>query len=128
MDAAEIARVLGPLAERTAGLRLLLLVGSRARGDAHAGSDIDLAYLADDDLDLGTFIGEVTMALGTDDVDVSDLARANALYRFHAADDGIRIHGEPEVHDDFRFRAVSFWCDAGPIIRAGYAETLANLG
>jgi predicted nucleotidyltransferase len=44
---AEVAR----LADDEPHLRLLLLYGSRARGDAHARSDWDFGYLADPEFD-----------------------------------------------------------------------------
>jgi hypothetical protein len=45
-----------------------------------------------------------------------------------AAADGIRIAGDPEVHDDLRYAAVLFWCEAGPVIREAYADVLVGLG
>lgn len=128
MDRDGIVQALRPLAARTHGLELLLLVGSRARGQAHPASDVDLAVLVDPVFDLAGFTAEVTMALGRDDVDVADLARANALFRFEAAAHGILIHGDPDAHFAFRLQAVHFWCDAGPLIRQAYDHTLARLG
>lgn len=128
MTPEEIARRLQPLAQETAGLRLLVLVGSHARGEARERSDIDLAMIADDRLDLGRFIGEVTIALQTDDVDVADLDRANGLFRYEAARDGRLINGDQEEWNAFRFAALTFWYDAGPTIMRVYEQRLASLG
>jgi len=123
-----IIEALRPLAVGTDELELLLLVGSVARGEEHLRSDVDLAYLAGSKFDLPRFVAEATLALGTDDVELADLARANALYRFEAAADGMLVHGDPDRHFAFRVEAVRFWCDAGPLIREAYEDTLARLG
>ena len=71
----------------------------------------------------------LTRVLGTDDVDLVDLATASALLRFRAARDGVLLlEARPEAFLDFRLEAVRFWCDAGPVIRAAQADVLASLG
>jgi len=69
-------------------LRLLLLHGSRARGDAHEQSDWDFAYLAGRQLDELGLRSALSRALGTDRIDLVDLARAGGLVRYRAARDG----------------------------------------
>lgn len=124
------------LADRPAvdGIGVLVLHGSRARGDAGPDSDWDLAYLADDRNDALApdpvgLLALATDVLGTDAVDLVDLASASALLRFRAARDGVLLL---EAHHgaflDFRLEAVRFWCDAGPVIRAAQADVLASLG
>lgn len=109
-------------------LRVLLLHGSRARGDAHAGSDWDLGYLADGDLDLLALTAEAAAALGSDDVDVVDLARTSALLRFEAGRDGRLVHERSQGdHLAFVLEATHFWCDAEPVIRRAGAAVLAGL-
>jgi predicted nucleotidyltransferase len=116
------------VAARHPALRLLLVHGSRARGDAHAASDWDLGYLADDALDVGLLHAELAHALGTDDVDLVDLARASALLRFETARDGrVVLADPPEVHQGFVLEATLFWCDAGPVIERAHAAVLASL-
>jgi predicted nucleotidyltransferase len=120
-------------AARAAGahpdLRLLLLVGSRGRGDETPRSDWDFAYLARPALDGMALLADLAAACGSDQIDLADLARASGLFRHRAARDGIRIHeAEPGTFDRFWFEAVSFWCDAEPILAAGYESVLADLG
>jgi predicted nucleotidyltransferase len=45
------------------GVRLALLFGSQARGEAHAGSDLDLGVEAEQGFDLAQLGGELTLAL-----------------------------------------------------------------
>lgn len=45
MHANEILAKVRPIAERHSSVRLVYLFGSMARGDAHTGSDVDLAVL-----------------------------------------------------------------------------------
>ena len=109
-------------------LRLLLLFGSRARGDARERSDWDLGYLGDPGLDPDALLLDLVNVLGTDRLDLVDLARAGAQVRFRAAGDGrILYEAEPGLFDTFWIEAVDFWCDVGPLLRAGYAQALARL-
>ncbi|MDD7941972.1 nucleotidyltransferase domain-containing protein [Actinomycetospora lutea] len=133
MDSAELTAALSDH-PATAGIGVLVLHGSRARGDAGPDSDWDLAYLADsrgdalppDPVGLLALVADV---LGTDAVDLVDLADASALLRFRAARDGVLLlQAEPGAFLDFRLEAVRFWCDAGPVIRAAQADVLAALG
>ena len=133
MEPAELAAALvGDPA--VAGIGVLALHGSRARGEAGPTSDWDLAYLADDDPgasppDPATLVAAVTALLGTDAVDVVDLAAASALLRFRVARDGVLlVESRAGAFLDFRLEAVRYWCDAGPVIRAAQADVLASLG
>lgn len=110
------------------GLGLLLLFGSRARRDSREGSDWDLGYLAGPEMDPSALLLGVVTALGTDRVDLVDLARAGAQVRFRAAADGRVLYAATQgAFERFWLEAVSFWCDAEPVIRAGYAGVLASL-
>ena len=119
---------LAEAAKRREGLSLLLLFGSRARGDAHSGSDWDLGFLAGPDFDVDGFLARSISLLGSDRVDLVDLARASGLLRFRAAGEGrVLAESEPGRFDRFWFEAVSFWCDAQPILDAGYRALLERL-
>ncbi len=107
---------------------LLLLFGSRARGAATGASDWDLAYLANPELDPAALLGDLASLLGTDRIDLVDLDRASAQLRFRAAGEGrVLYEGSPGTFPRFWLDAVSFWCDAGPLLRAGYEDVLARL-
>ena len=109
-------------------LRLLILFGSRARGDAHGRSDWDLGYLARHGMDADALLLSLVRALGTDRVDLVDLARAGAQVRFRAARDGRALYeAQPGLFGKFWLEAVDFWCDAEPLLRAGYAQVLGRL-
>ncbi len=128
MDVDGAIAALDRIVARYPGLRLLLLHGSRARGDAHARSDWDVGYLADDELDHLGLTADIVAALGTDDVDVVDLAHASALLRFAAARDGHRVYERSsDDHAAFVLQATRFWCDAEPVIRRAGAAVLADL-
>jgi len=119
---------LGRLGARHRDLHLLLLFGSRARGDAGERSDWDLGYLAAADLDADALLLDVVNTLETDRVDLVDLARAGAQVRFRAARDGRVLHeGQPGAFNQFWIDAVDFWCDVEPLLRTGYAEGLNRL-
>ena len=119
---------LAALAQDTPGLALLLVFGSQARGEAQAGSDWDLGYLGDVQVDTAELLAGLVRVLGTDRIDLVDLSRANGLVRFRAARDGRLVYEATEgAADAFRLEAARFWCDAAPVIERGYESVLADL-
>ena len=122
-----LAKIVG-VATRAPGLVLLVLYGSRARGDMHAGSDWDFGYIANSTFDPDRLLSHLVAALRTDAVDVADLTRAGGLLRFRAARDGRPVfEARPEVFARFWLDAVSFWCDVAPLVERGYEAILAEL-
>lgn len=79
---------LAAAAGREASLELLLLFSSRARGDSHSRSDWDLGFLAGPGFDVDGFLATAVLLLGSDRVDLVDLAHASGLLRFRAAGEG----------------------------------------
>ena len=115
-------------ARATVGLDLLILFGSRARGDARPGADWDFGYLAGETTDVPGLLAALVGALRTDRVDVVDLRRASGLLRYRAACDGVLVYEAPTDHfDRFRLQAVQFWCDNAPVFERGYDEILEAL-
>ncbi|MDO8835324.1 MAG: nucleotidyltransferase domain-containing protein [Vicinamibacterales bacterium] len=110
-------------------VRLIAVFGSRARDDARASSDWDIAYLADPGFDADGLLGRLTGLLGTDHIDLVDLARASGQLRYRVARDGAPVFArDPGEWHRFWTEAVSFWCDAGPVLRQAYAGILQELG
>jgi uncharacterized protein len=127
MQSPEIERVI-ELARQSPGLELLLLFGSRARGDFHPGSDWDFGYLGGPEFDPDDLLARLVLDLETDRIDLVNLDRANGLLRYRAAAEGHPLFESAlDRFARFWFDAVSFWCDMGPIIRAGYEEILRDL-
>lgn len=131
MPAAAPVAVLDALtmqARATPGLRVLLLFGSRARGESHSASDWDFAYLADGTFDLPAFLGALVEIVGSDAIDLVDLDRAGGLLRFRAARDGVTLfEAQPRLAERFRLDAAHFWCEASPVLQRGYDAVLARL-
>ena len=128
MDLDYALHALGSVAARHPGLRLLIVHGSRSQGLEHAGSDWDLGYLADGAVDRAELTAAFSQVLGSDDIDVVDLASTSALLRFRAARDGrCAYERTPGTFEDFILEATLFWCDAEPIIRRAQAAVLAEL-
>jgi predicted nucleotidyltransferase len=121
--------VVADTAAKAPGLDLLVLFGSRARGDVHARSDWDLGYLASAEFDPDALLASLVTATGSDKVDLVDLTRAGGLLRYRAARDGqVVFERAPQIFARFWLEVVDFWCDASPMIRRGYDRVLGELG
>jgi predicted nucleotidyltransferase len=119
---------IGGMARQADGLQLLVLFGSRARGDAHAASDWDFGYLATHAADITGLLAALVEIAGTDRIDLVDLARASGVLRFRAARDGQVVHQDPPGRwREFRLEAAHFWCDMSPVFGPAHADVLARL-
>lgn len=66
-------------AEKAAGLRLLVLHGSRARGDARDDSDWDLAFVADTTFDPDDLLARLGEKLSTDSEECAGCAECTRV-------------------------------------------------
>ncbi len=108
-----------PFASSTAypGLRLLVLFGSRARGEADAAADWDFGYVATDDFRPDPLLAALMLAVKSDRIDLVDLTRAGGQLRYRAARDARVLFESPAGQfERFWVEAVSFWCDAGAVL------------
>lgn len=82
-------------------------------------------FSATPDLDVAALAAEATQELGTDEVDLVDLSRASAVLRRDAATHGrVLVETEPGAYENFRLEALTFWCDAEPVLRRAHADVL----
>jgi predicted nucleotidyltransferase len=127
-EAVEILRLVPVEAAGEAGLKALVLMGSRSRGDAHEGSDWDFGYLADTEYQPDGLLTRLILALSTDRVDLVNLATASGLLRYRAAREGFLVfeRGRGEF-DRFRLAAIDFWCDMQSVLKAGYDRVLRGV-
>lgn len=110
------------------GLDLLVLFGSRARGEARPDSDWDFGYLADERFDPLDLLPPLVTAPGSDRIDLVELRRAGALLRFRAARDGRPIfEARPGRFEELQLEAADFWCDVEPVLRRAYGDLLDEL-
>ncbi len=111
-----LASSLARMAAKAPGVRLVLLFGSAARGQARPGSDADIGVLGGEfwaQMQLG---GELSMGLRREP-HVVDLAEASDWLRFEAARDGILIYeSEPRLWSEFKATAMLRYFDLAPII------------
>ncbi len=87
-------------------LLFAVLVGSRADGTAHAGSDWDIAVLWNASIDWITVVAaherlrrEIALVLGVteDRIDLIDLSRANLAMRANVVENGSVLKGEDSL-------------------------------
>jgi predicted nucleotidyltransferase len=125
----EAIRRLAPIAARHDGVALLVIFGSRARGDHHEGSDWDIGYVSRGPVDHLALLDEIAHVLRTDSVDLVDLDRASGLLRFRAAREGaVAYQAEPGAYESFAVAAALYWYDVEPTVRRAHAAILAGLG
>jgi len=116
------------LAKDLNGLDLLVLFGSRGRGDDLSHSDWDLAFLASGSFDVGRLRAELSLILETDRVDLVNLNRVGGLLRYRVAKDGVALFESREgIFASFWYEAVRFYYDAQPVLEASYDTILARL-
>ena len=115
------------LASEHPELQLLLLFGSRARGDHRQESDWDLAFMAKNGFDLAGAQVTASTTLGTDRIDFVDLGHATALLRQRVARDGVCLFDADQHDFAFRTHAALFWCDVEPVLRRAHADVLARV-
>jgi predicted nucleotidyltransferase len=109
-------------------LALLILHGSRARGEAHAQSDWDFAYEADRNFDPDALVARLVEHLRADRIDVADLDRAGALLRYRVARDGVVVFERTAGRfERFWLASVDTWCDMAPVLGAAYDDVLEAL-
>lgn len=104
---------------RAAGLRLAMLFGSVARGEARADSDIDVAVLADHALSADekiSLIGDIAQATGRA-VDLVDLATAGQPLVGEILRDGRRLVGSAGQLADLATRAALDAADFLPLVQ-----------
>lgn len=105
---------------RAAGVRLLVLFGSAARGHARPGSDVDLGVLVDGDgRDPWEVVEAVAGAVGAgSEPDIVVLDEADPLLLYEVAVDGRPLfETEPGTFEAFRVRAIGRYLDTAWIRR-----------
>jgi len=112
-----------------APVRLAAVFGSTARGDARAGSDVDLALVLEPDSPRHRrdVEAELAQAAGRE-VDFVYLDSAPPLLRFEVARDGVLLlERRPHDWSDFRARAMIDWWDWAPTARLIEAALIRRL-
>jgi uncharacterized protein len=113
----DIQAKLPELLEQVPYLRLLVLFGSRARGDHQESSDWDFAMLFDEDLRKqyepsggwdcyrSWMILQNLLDLGDDEIDWVDMKHASVLLAHAIARDGVVVYAhDAEVFQNFRYQ------------------------
>lgn len=119
---------LAATARSVAGVDLLIVFGSRARGDARPDSDWDIGYLANETADVPGLLARLVEALDNDRVDLVDLRSAGGLLRYRAAREGrLAYEAAADLFDRYRLDAARFWCDNAPLFERGYDGVLESL-
>ncbi len=106
LDDAEAVRL---IREAVPGVVVIYRFGSSVQGTMHAGSDVDLAFLAPHALDpmrRFTLQGDLALALGRA-VDLVDLAAASTVLRMQVVSQGLVI-GVFDAAEQARFETYAY--------------------
>jgi predicted nucleotidyltransferase len=124
-DLTRLREQLAPLYEDPE-IDLVVLFGSRAAGEGHAESDIDLAIRGEAPLDLVAVTNRVTRLLRTDRVDLVDLRRASPLLLREVARRGWLLYERsPGLYVMFSSLAHRRYVDTAKL-RAAQREAIRN--
>ncbi len=108
-------------------VRLAVLFGSVARGEAGAASDLDVGVTGPNASELSSLALRLDRATGCS-VDLVSLTDAPPLLRFEIARDGhLLVEREPHLWSDFKARAMVDWWDWAPLARRFHAAAIARL-
>lgn len=130
MDLAFDGARLAELAQ-TAGLRLVVLFGSRARGAARPGSDVDIAILGGAQERHADVIQSLCSVFPGHSLDVIRLESADALLRHEVMHRGVRLWGDPVLFSEYRAYAYRAFTDAADLFaleRTLFAKKMKRLG
>src|SRR3989338_3567644 len=104
------------------GARLVVLFGSAARGD-RVPEDLDLGVLADGPLDAVAVTAHFIRLLAVQQVDVTDLARAEPLLLMLVAQEGVPLYQRtPAAFTGFVSLAMRRYADTAKFREAERAE------
>lgn len=119
----QLQEIASQLPEQIPYLKMLILFGSRARGDTHAKSDWDFAALYDEKLreescnnrgfawfEVPGILGE-KFSINSDEIDVVELNRCSPLVTHFVAQDGILLY-ETELGQFEAFKQQYLMTDA----------------
>jgi predicted nucleotidyltransferase len=119
MSTEEMRARLADLDRAAPAVELVVLFGSRTRGRARPGSDLDVAARADDLLDLEALYLLLAPRLGTDRLDLVDLRRAGSVLAFEVARHGQPLfERSPGAFRSFQALASRRYCDTAKLRRA----------
>ncbi len=101
-------------------LSLILLHGSQVDGKIHPKSDVDIAVVKNDDnqtLKLFEFIKDMSNALKSDRIDVSDLTHGDPLFLYSVAKKSRLISGLERDYSALIKLAYFKYCDYLPFFK-----------
>lgn len=115
---AELANQLAPLFARP-DIQLVILYGSAATGRTHRRSDLDLAILGDQPLDLIELTNQVIILTHRNEADVVDLRRASPLLAMEVARSGRPLYERsPGLYAQFCSLAYRRYVDTAKLRNA----------
>ena len=125
MDVAQVKneQKLAEYAEEKA-IKFIVLFGSRASGAETRESDFDVAVFLKNEkdffsdyklyLDLLGNLSEI-LQIGTNQLDLTDLAKANILLRYETTSRGKLLYGDEDEYTEFKAFAFRDYIDAKPL-------------
>ena len=131
MDMEKIKPKIAELAEKY-GLSLVLLFGSQVTGKAHAKSDVDIAFLSDNPLDLmqeSALSVSLMQIFKTNFVDIVSLRNASPLLQKEIVNSAIVAYeSRKSLFNEFVINAIKKYFETKPLfnLRSEYLDYKIN--
>ncbi len=98
------------------GLLLVVLFGSKAKGDFGEESDLDIAVLSGSPPSYRLFkniFSALSKIFKKENIDLRFLNEADPLFRFEVIKNGVLLAGERSFYNDFKVQTIKAYIDDG---------------
>ena len=93
-------------------LEFVVLFGSQATGRTHAASDIDIAVISKQELNIPRLMREASELFEREDVEIVDLGRASPTMMYAVVQEGKLLYeAKPDGFLSWKFYAIKIWME-----------------
>ena len=111
MNLEEIKLPIKAVAEKH-NLEFVALFGSQATRNTHAKSDIDIAVISHNKVNVPRLMGELSEIFKRDDVEVVDLGLASPTLMYSVVKDGkVLYENSPDAFFSWKLYAIKIWME-----------------
>jgi uncharacterized protein len=103
-------------------LRFIILHGSFATGKNHENSDLDIAVLSNEKIDLEKILNIYTEFAKifpemSDKLDIKDIYKSDPLFRYHVTRDSKLLYGDMTDYNEYKASSFTYYFDSQDLFR-----------